>query len=173
MASIFPVSHLKSQDFYETNTGKLIISTAAKDTLITVHSKSAKVYLDYEHAEFKIEVSIGSFHLDINKAGSNFFNNGMRIILVEGKLGINSISTDPHLPLSFDISGNINSGENRTSFLGRGELVHVYGSEHLACLLQLNFEIPSSSQLLTEEYSNPIQIQLFQSLLEQHKHSDH
>ncbi len=161
---------LVAQNTYKSKEGSLSAITDFHESVITAHSKSVEVSLDYETSAFVLTLASGDIHTGIDSLDRKLHEVAM-IIVLKGSLNLGRITTSTHLPERLVVTGVLEVGQNReVQIKGAGRLEHVGGGEDLACELALYFDVDARSiglhQLVkTKENTHLVKIQFFETVL--------
>lgn len=161
---------LVAQNTYRSKEGSLSVTTDYVGAVITAHSKSVEVSLDYETSAFALTLASGDIHTGIDSLNRKFQELAM-IFVLKGNLNLGRIPTSTHLPERLAVTGVLEVGQNqKVEIKGSGRLEHVSGGEDLACELALYFDVDARRvglhQLVNgQEESHLIKVQFFETVL--------
>jgi len=75
------------------------------------------------------------------------------------------VITEKHPPLDFEVGGYLKNGDKENRVTGSGRLEHIHGQPY-ACILNIDFEVPSSWVGIPWPGDKNIKIQIMQTILE-------
>ncbi len=133
-----------------------------------IHTRGLNVNLDYENAQFDLELNPDILHTGIDSLDQKLREGGSKLIRLTGKLGLESINTSSHPPQHFQFTGQLGEQGNQIMIQGTGHLEHVDGGEEFTCLLGLQFEMEPSLFLegeIVHQITGNIKVQLIQTIL--------
>lgn len=153
----FGLSAQSSQAVYSTMYGKMVISGQVGDSTLMMQTNRLTTTLNYESAEFVIRLDPKSLTQknEILKAPRSYQPD----IFLRGKLGLDYVITEKHPPLDFEVEGYLIKNGNDTRITGTGHLEHIFG-ETYACVLNMDFEVPSHIMNIEWSGDNNVQIKM-------------
>ena len=141
-----------AQDVYRTQSGDMVVTLITEDSVLKISSKEIDIQLNNSTAKFIMSIDKAAVKSDK--------------ILFSGKLGIESIQRHDHIPLDFEVEGNIST--NNKNLLGTGRLEHISSEGDISCLLTLKFNISKEDlglDIQGIELNDEVQIDVVQVLL--------
>ena len=162
-------NHIKGQEVYRTQSGDMLITTIASDSVLKILTKDLVVILNYDNAEFIMKMDKSTFHTGIDSLDKKMALMKYDIITFNGKLAIENINTEGHPPLDFVVEGIIST--NNKTIRGSGHLEHISNRGTISCLLTLKFNINKNDLGLDVgdlNLKDEIQIEIVQVVLNKH-----
>jgi hypothetical protein len=154
------------QDVYRTQSGDMVVTLIAEDSVFTLSSKEIDIQLNNSTAKFIMSIDKATFKSANVKVNEKLAAVKSDKILFSGKLGIESIQRYDHIPLDFEVEGMLST--NNKIVLGSGRLEHISSEGDISCLLTLKFNISKEDlglDIQGIELNDEVQIDVVQVLL--------
>ncbi|MBW6481520.1 MAG: hypothetical protein K0B10_00525 [Vicingaceae bacterium] len=157
---------VNAQDVYRTQNGNMLITVVSNDSILKITNKELVIHLNYETARFTIKMNKSNFKTGIDSLDQKLAQLKYDIIEYEGKLDIESIDTEGHSPIDFNVEGVLSTNNNKIK--GTGHLEHISNRGTYSCLLTLKFNINKNDlgfNLKNIVIEDDIQINIVQNVL--------
>lgn len=156
----------QAQDVYRTQSGTMIITGISSDTVVQLKTKDLLILLNYENAKFQMKMDKSTFYTGIDSLDKKLALMKYDIIEYNGQLNIESINTNGHPPLDFEMEGELSTNDNIIH--GTGHLEHYSSRGTYSCLLTLKFNLKKDDLGLNLEGLNlndDIEVEIIQMVL--------
>jgi len=155
-----------AQDVYRTLNGKMLITVVSNDSILKIKNDELVIQLNYETARFTMKMDKSNFKTGIDSLDKKLAQLKYEIIEYKGVLGIQSINTEGHPHLDFNVEGVLSTNNNIIK--GTGHLEHIANRGLFSCVLTLKFNINKNDLGLNIEglvIEENIQIEIVQNVL--------
>ncbi|KJS04383.1 MAG: hypothetical protein P1U44_12165 [Vicingaceae bacterium] len=155
-----------AQDVYRTLNGKMLITVVSNDSILKIKNDELVIQLNYETARFTMKMDKSNFKTGIDSLDKKLAQLKYEIIEYKGVLGVQSINTEGHPPLDFNVEGVLSTNNNIIK--GTGHLEHIANRGLFSCVLTLKFNINKNDLGLNIEglvIEENIQIEIVQNVL--------
>lgn len=155
-----------AQDVYRTLNGKMLITVVSNDSILKIKNDELVIQLNYETARFTMKMDKSNFKTGIDSLDKKLAQLKYEIIEYKGVLGVQSINTEGHPPLDFNVDGVLSTNNNIIK--GTGHLEHIANRGLFSCVLTLKFNINKNDLGLNIEglvIEENIQIEIVQNVL--------
>jgi hypothetical protein len=155
-----------AQDIYRTLNGKMLITVVSNDSILKIKNDELVIQLNYETARFTMKMDKSNFKTGIDSLDKKLTQLKYEIIEYKGVLGVQSINTEGHPPLDFNVEGVLSTNNNIIK--GTGHLEHIANRGLFSCVLTLKFNINKNDLGLNIEglvIEENIQIEIVQNVL--------
>lgn len=155
-----------AQDVYRTLNGKMLITVVSNDSILKIKNDELVIQLNYETARFTMKMDKSNFKTGIDSLDKKLAQLKYEIIEYKGVLGVQSINTEGHPPLDFNVEGVLSTNNNIIK--GIGHLEHIANRGLFSCVLTLKFNINKNDLGLNIEglvIEENIQIEIVQNVL--------
>ena len=125
-----------AQDVYRTLNGKMLITVVSNDSILKIKNDELVIQLNYETARFTMKMDKSNFKTGIDSLDKKLAQLKYEIIEYKGVLGVQSINTEGHPPLDFNVEGVLSTNNNIIK--GTGHL------EHIATVSYTHLTLPTS-----------------------------
>lgn len=155
-----------AQDVYRTLNGKMLITVVSNDSILKIKNDELVIQLNYETTRFTMKMDKSNFKTGIDSLDKKLAQLKYEIIEYKGVLGVQSINTEGHPPLDFNVEGVLSTNNNIIK--GTGHLEHIANRGLFSCVLTLKFNINKNDLGLNIEglvIEENIQIEIVQNVL--------
>lgn len=125
-----------AQDIYRTLNGKMLITVVSNDSILKIKNDELVIQLNYETARFTMKMDKSNFKTGIDSLDKKLTQLKYEIIEYKGVLGVQSINTEGHPPLDFNVEGVLSTNNNIIK--GTGHLEHIANRGLFSCVLTLS-----------------------------------
>ena len=161
------VGKVYAQEVYRTTNGRVQIVGVWNDSTLIGKSNKLVVSLDYETAEFTIRLDKSTIQTGVDSLDLRLEKVKQKMVMFEGKLGIDFVQTQSHPSQDFSIEGYLTSINGIDKILGKGTLSHVFGNVY-SCVLNMTFNLrlkDINSGASIPGFGEDVQISIIQTIL--------
>lgn len=99
-------------------------------------TKNLEISLDYETSEIILKLNLNNLIFNVDSLNGLIKSHNQEIKFI-GKLSLDHIITDEHLPLIFTMEGEVEIQDVTNRLMGTGKLSHIDHPENIACMMEL------------------------------------